>query len=103
MTDITIGKTQADLNKPKKTGRPKVPINELVDKKESLVCSCGVLVRRDNISQHRKSNKHKLIISKYATSENEKFKLLENELITIKKQLKNIQLKIDYEKTKLTL
>lgn len=103
MSDISIGKTKADLNKPKKTGRPKVLDDELVDKKELLTCSCGLNVRRDNMSQHRKSKKHKLIMGKYLTVRNDQLNTIETELINIESQLKNIQLKINDERFKSTL
>jgi len=101
---ISIGKTEKDLIKPKpKFGRPKVAVTQLVDRTEYLTCPCGMSVRRDNLSQHKKCNVHKTIMQKLQDSKLDEIQIIETELNTIDAKLKSILIKLQDEKFKVKL
>ena len=87
---MSIGMTAEEMNKPKPMGRPKKLQMNPVDKNAKFKCNCGIYVKINNSNQHKKSNKHKMLVSAKNDAKNVQMAELKNELDEMNNRLKTI-------------
>ena len=98
---MSIGKTAHDLALPKPLGRPKKIHIDFKNKDEQIECCCGVTVKLSNANQHKKSNKHKLLMDAKTELKNNKMNDLKKEIESMTVRLKELNDMLNIEQFKL--